>query len=565
MKHIRLNIIVDHLITNSKIFFTFEKFDSDMRFKFILFLFVFSSSLFAQNQVKIDSLTILLNNVNADTLKIKILTEIANQYARFNYIKAVEFSKQALEIAQKTDNKKTISYSYSVLGNNLLFLGNYDEALNYYLESLKLTEDINDEVLRFQIYHNLGVLKDRLQQFDEALEFYFKALGLFEKNVANGVFKKIENQYPVIFNSIGNIYETKKDYKTSEEYYLKGYNLAINKNYEIFGVITNNLGKLEIEMGNYDKAFQFLNQSLEFRKKINDQHGIAKTYIFLALYYKELKDYNKALDFANQALKISQETNTLLTYQNAASILSEIYELVPNYKKALEYYKLYKELNDSLINDKKYNELARIQLKYEYEIENREKVAKEQRIRFRLILTSSTLLLGLIILGLLFILSRSRNKRIQLEKDKLEKDMMLKNKELTTNVLYLLKKNELIDNITTRLLKLKERLKEENTEHLQKIIIDLQSITDNEVWEEFELRFQNVHEEFYKNLQSKFPDLSPAEIKLAAFLRLNMTTKDIASITGQSINSLETARYRLRKKLGITNQEVNLVNFLLNL
>ena len=86
-----------------------------------------------------------------------------------------------------------------------------------------------------------------------------------------------------------------------------------------------------------------------------------------------------------------------------------------------------------------------------------------------------------------------------------------------------------------------------------------------EVWEEFEYRFQNVHEEFYQNLKKKFPDLTPAEIKLAAFLRLNMNTKEIASITNQSVNSLETARYRLRKKLGITNQEVNLVNFLLDI
>jgi len=79
------------------------------------------------------------------------------------------------------------------------------------------------------------------------------------------------------------------------------------------------------------------------------------------------------------------------------------------------------------------------------------------------------------------------------------------------------------------------------------------------------MRFQNVHQEFYQNLQNKFPDLSPSEIKHAAFLRLNMTTKEIAAITSQSAKSLETARYRLRKKLGITNQEVNLVNFLLNI
>jgi DNA-binding CsgD family transcriptional regulator len=233
--------------------------------------------------------------------------------------------------------------------------------------------------------------------------------------------------------------------------------------------------------------------------------------------------------------------------------------------KALEYHELFKELSDSLINDNKIREITSLQLKYNYEKAEKEKEAEQQKVKFRYIIFSSTMLFGLIILGLLFGLSRSRNRRIKLENDQLEKDMAIKNKELTTNVIYLLKKNELIDGITERLLKLKAQLKGENVDQLHRIILDLQSVSDKEVWSEFEYRFQSVHEEFYQTLQKKYPELSPAEIRLAAFLRLNMTTKEISSITGQSVNSLETARYRLRKKLGITNQEINLVNFLLNI
>jgi len=255
----------------------------------------------------------------------------------------------------------------------------------------------------------------------------------------------------------------------------------------------------------------------------------------------------------------------MLSLQNASNMLSDIYFEMKNYEKSLEYFKQYKTYNDSLLNDKKYSEIAKLQLQYENEITDRIKEVKDQKKRLVMFIISSTLLLISVIMGLLYFLSKSRNKRIKLENEKLEREMQLKNKELTTNVMYLLKKNELIGNITQRLLNLKSKFKEENKEPIQKIIFDLQSITENEVWEEFEHRFQNVHEDFYKNLQTKFPDLTPSEIKLAAFLRLNMTTKDIASITGQNINTLETARYRLRKKLGITNQEVNLVNFLLNI
>jgi DNA-binding CsgD family transcriptional regulator len=255
----------------------------------------------------------------------------------------------------------------------------------------------------------------------------------------------------------------------------------------------------------------------------------------------------------------------MLVKQNSVSLLSEIFYEKKDFEKSLDFFKQFKEYNDSLLNDKNYSDIAKLQLQYEHEIEKNENHVKQQRIRFRFIIILSSLILGLIIITLLFILSRSRIKRIRIENEKLENEMNLKNKELTTNVMYLLKKNELIDNITQRLLSFKSKLPEENKEALQKIIFDLQSITEKEVWDEFELRFQSVHEDFYRNLKQKFTDLTPSEIKLAAFLRLNMTTKDIASITGQNINTLETARYRLRKKLGITNQEVNLVNFLLNI
>ena len=223
------------------------------------------------------------------------------------------------------------------------------------------------------------------------------------------------------------------------------------------------------------------------------------------------------------------------------------------------------KLSDSLVNEKNISQVTQLQLKFEYDKLQKEREIKEKKARLIYFVSIFSLLAGLIIAVLLIILFRGRANKVQFENEKLEQDIDLKNKELATNVMYLVKKNELINGITNKLLNLKEKLDENNREPLQGIIIELQNVMDREVWEEFEFRFQQVHRSFYENLQSRFPELSPAEIKLAAFLRLNMTSKDIASITGQSIKSLEVARARLRKKLGITNQDINLVNFLLEI
>ena len=77
-------------------------------------------------------------------------------------------------------------------------------------------------------------------------------------------------------------------------------------------------------------------------------------------------------------------------------------------------------------------------------------------------------------------------------------------------------------------------------------------------------RFKEVHSDFYDALSEAFLGLTPNEIKICAFLRLNMSTKEISSITHQSIKSINMARFRLRKKLNVERDE-NLISFLTQL
>ena len=122
-------------------------------------------------------------------------------------------------------------------------------------------------------------------------------------------------------------------------------------------------------------------------------------------------------------------------------------------------------------------------------------------------------------------------------------------------------KNEFIASITEKLLNIKPLLLPENKVWVQEIIREMKSNIDNTVWNEFEVRFQQVHEDFYKKLGESYPNLTPNETKLCAFMRLNMTTKDISAITFQSVKSIQVARARLRKKMGITRDD-NLVTLL---
>jgi len=161
----------------------------------------------------------------------------------------------------------------------------------------------------------------------------------------------------------------------------------------------------------------------------------------------------------------------------------------------------------------------------------------------------------------LYINQRNKAQKAYLEKENLNQKLEYKNKELTTNVMYLLKKNEFIISIAKKLEKTKSEFKLENKQIIQMIINDLQNNSVNDAWEEFEKRFVDVHSDFNDKLILKFPELTPNEMKLCAFLRLNMTTKEISAITYQSVSSINMARFRLRKKMDMERDE-NLIAFL---
>jgi tetratricopeptide (TPR) repeat protein len=530
---------------------------------FIISLLLITSHLgFSQNPLKLDSLLTEYNFAETDTQKINTLLELSNLYSTKNYAKSLEYADEALDISNQIDNKQFIAKSHLRAGYLFVNSGDYDEALKNCLVSLEIYESYPIGSELFNTYIITGVIYDRIFNYDEALNYYFKAL-----NISNELKQKNDPTHKslkdhILYNNIGNIYETKNENETAIEYYKKGLELAKIKNdYHHLGVIYNNLGKIHNKLIKYDEAYEFLKKSLEAREKINDKAGMAKSYYFICAHFFEQNKYDKALEYATKSLELGKEVGSLQTQHSSVWFLYQIFYEMGQFKKAADYHIEYKNINDSLLNSQTINEITRLKMQYDFDAQEAERKIEVQKTKFKYILTLGTLILGLIILILFLIIIKSRNNRIKLLHDNLEKDIELKNKELTTNVIYLIQKNEMISEISSKLLKLKSKMKEENKEPIQRIIFELGSVTDESIWQEFELRFQSVHQDFYSNLVSKFPDLSKGDMKLCAFLKLGMSSKEIASVTNQALKSVEVARTRLRKKLDLTNTEIDLIDF----
>ena len=248
--------------------------------------------------------------------------------------------------------------------------------------------------------------------------------------------------------------------------------------------------------------------------------------------------------------------------------MSKLYKEKKQFERALNYYTYFKIYSDSIFNENNVRKLTQLELQHQFNAEKREaeisRLEQEQnrkRLVFIYISTIIGLLLILVIVALLLKLENKKKKGVEIERERLLEKLDHTNKELTTYVMYLLKKNEFILTIIEKLKKARLDAKPENKKVMAELILELKSNTDTVTWEEFEVRFQQVHTDFYTRLSKQFPDLSGNEIRLCAFFKLNMTSKEIAALTYQSLNSIKVARYRLRKKLKMEKDE-SLVSFL---
>ncbi len=139
-----------------------------------------------------------------------------------------------------------------------------------------------------------------------------------------------------------------------------------------------------------------------------------------------------------------------------------------------------------------------------------------------------------------------------------------KKRELAASALRLIHISEMNNSLINELVGISNLTDKKGHDLINNLIKKFSINYGENIWQEFEMRFENVYESFYQTLNQLFPDLSPSEKKLCALLKLNLSSKEIAALTFQNSQSIDMARYRLRKKLKL-NPNDNLIDFLMNL
>jgi len=155
------------------------------------------------------------------------------------------------------------------------------------------------------------------------------------------------------------------------------------------------------------------------------------------------------------------------------------------------------------------------------------------------------------------------NELFLLKEENLNLEIKKKNSELASSTLNNIKKNELLADLINDIKNIDKELVNNSLHYpVKKVIKKINNhLIDKEDWLSFQLHFTNSHAQFFENLREKHPDLSPNEIKLSAYLKLNLSSKEIAALMNVANTSVEQSRYRLRKKFNL-DKEVNLVKYI---
>lgn len=504
-------------------------------------------------------------------------SDLGYYYALKNNLDSSKINyNRAKEYFYKTDSLFKYTQSSMRLGNVQLAQNNHLEALKLYQECLEISKNSSYNSLIPHLYNNMGLLYKQIEDYDDALTNFEKAYNLFleSDDDANSVYPLYN--IALVQSILGKSDEAINGYLNLTSYHLK------TENWVSLASIYNSISQIYLKNEDYVRAREYLNMALSAMKNKSDKFNSGPSSFYKASIYSNAaelyavnNDYTEAKVYAHKAINIATSNSYKLDLYKSAKILAEIYDVEKNIDSSLFYHKLYIDYSEQYQDEYDVKQLTKLKMQNEFdeilrqnEIERIYNEVEYKNRELKYIAMTVVALLSAIILVLLFVNQKNKNAKLKLkeenlllEKRKLNQDLEYKKKELVSNLMYLMEKNEFITSISKKLIELKPDAKKDNKELIQHIINEIRQNSSTKMWEEFELRFKEVHTRFYNELHKAHPDLTPNEVKICAFLRLNMSTKEISAITHQSVKSINMARFRLRKKLQIDRDE-NLIAYL---
>lgn len=457
--------------------------------------------------------------------------------------------------------------------------GNYTAALEFYMEALRRLDSRSREQGRdtatlrryVQLYQDIAYSQS-LYNPDQALDYLNRSLHVAEQIHAADSTYGIGKVRLQVYNNIGAIYTDVGKTDSAEYYYRKAFAYSVGASLETIGTLYNNLGIISAAKGDLPKAKDYFRRCMDCVGDSSGLQTLSNAYLNMGhcLYLEER--YDEAVRYFLKAADYCRRSPSLRTALYTEESLSKAYERLGNDRQSLVHLERAHILQDSLLNAEQSKAVISMELSYQYQKQKEEYrflheiESKKKDFRTMFFMLSAIILLSLVVLlVVLYRLQRNKalsikleqeslalhNENLELRNKALKDELETRQKELNTHAQYLLKRNDLVSSVIEQITVAKDKDASELNTAIQRIRNNLQDSMSNEL----QALFQDLHNEFFLHLYERHPDLTPNEKRLCSFIHLHMSSKDISSVTGQSVKSIEIARSRLRAKLRLRRED----------
>ncbi len=478
----------------------------------------------------------------------------------FQTSQAMEMLETARIAMEKTNDPRLAALVNFYFGYFNARINNVDAAIQFYLNASQLSLDAGDSAMYAQTLMQTGNLYLGRGLLPKARDYIGKSMSV---NRLRG-----DQAALSIDHHLMGLYHLKKGELDSAYHFLetelKQSRESGNRMLYIYNL--NNMASFNINNGELDEGERNCLEALRLLDSIGPSFSptSSKSVVFanLGLLNAGRKNYQEAaryfnLAYADSLYNTEPGFRIELLYQ-----LFTTHRNLGDHSRAWRFQDQYLNLRDMKEKTDAEQNLLNLEAQYNFKKLQHDHEQKQQRLRLLLIAALIIIVLGSLIVILSFQKLRIKKKNDDLIKKLEEEKMERLRRELASSALNIVRINEQKNSLISTLRERLPLFKPENQKNVSDIISEFEKDKSDKSWREFEIRFTEVHAGFYKNLSRINPHLTFNENRLCAFLVLDMTTKEISSITGQSIRAIEQARIRLRKQLDLTNKDISLTAFL---
>lgn len=502
---------------------------------------------------------------------------------------ALKYYNKALVWYREMNDSLAIASVLSGIASALIESGDYKEALEKLYEAEELYKNTTEQRELGIIYDNIALINARLGYEKKIISYGQKAIKQYQKAADTALLADA-------YANLGVSYKNLQIHDSALFYYRKSNRLAGETGSEwLIAKNLHNIGVLYDETGKPEQAFENYSASLRICVRENFPFGEFNNSINLGDFAIRQKKYTQAIRYLERALDIGREFNFDMLGQ-VYHKLHLAYAENGQDSQALAYLRKYMHFRDSAFNAQKHREIMELQTRYETK-EKEAQILKLQKDQQKEELLRAYLLLGLggvmIIAMLLLFLSWRRNakakqnalklekenqqKQAQMEKLRLENqvqeqatekyrlDLKLKEQELVYHTLKEAGIKHMVKKIRDKLLPFSTRFaRKKDQEHYTAALQEIALETAQDPLADFEEMFLQMHDGFYEKLLEINPDFTRSELQMAALLRMNLPSKEMANMLNLALSTIDKRRHAIRRKLSLSSDQ-SLTGYLIGL